>query len=54
MRHPDAAEFLKKSLIKKEFSRDAATTKQAPAYLNMDRISIYKYLWLLRNKRKSG
>ena len=63
MSRPDATDFLEKSLIEKVFLRDGAATcelvdkltylplaiAQAAAYLNMNRISIAKYLLLLRN-----
>ncbi|OCK98381.1 purine and uridine phosphorylase [Cenococcum geophilum 1.58] len=63
MNRQDAVSFLEKSLIRKDLVRDdAATTElldelaclplaiaQAAAYLNMNRMSIAKYLRLLRN-----
>jgi hypothetical protein len=64
MSRPDAADFLEKSLIRKELVRaGAATTEQlldalaclplaiaqAAAYLNMNSMSVAKYLRLLRN-----
>ncbi|KAF2785582.1 purine and uridine phosphorylase, partial [Melanomma pulvis-pyrius CBS 109.77] len=63
MNQQDAADFLEKSLIRRELLRDRATTSelldeltylplaiaQAAAYLNMNRLSIVKYLQLLQN-----
>ena len=63
MNRQDAVGFLEKSLIRKDLVRDDATTTklldelaclplaiaQAAAYLNMNRMSIAKYLRLLRN-----
>jgi tetratricopeptide (TPR) repeat protein len=63
MNRPDATKFLQKSLIRKKLLRaDAATTElldalaylplaiaQAAAYLNMNKMSVAKYLRLLHN-----
>jgi hypothetical protein len=68
MNRPDAANFLEKSLIRKELLRDGATTTelldelaclplaiaQAAAYLNMNKTSsIAKYLRLLRKTEQN-
>ncbi|CAN9183440.1 unnamed protein product [Alternaria alternata] len=59
----DATDFLSRSLIRKELLRDCAMTDklldeltclplaiaQATAYLNMNRTTITRYLWLLHN-----
>jgi tetratricopeptide (TPR) repeat protein len=59
----DATDFLSRSLIRKELLRDCAMTDklldeltclplaiaQAAAYLNMNRTTITRYLWLLHN-----
>ncbi|KAF2685268.1 hypothetical protein K458DRAFT_477318 [Lentithecium fluviatile CBS 122367] len=63
MNPQDAADFLKKSLVRKDLLHDEAATKellgeltclslaiaQAAAYLNRNRMSIAKYVQLLRN-----
>ena len=63
MDRQDATDFLSRSLIRKELLRDCAMTDklldeltclplaiaQAAAYLNMNRTTITRYLWLLHN-----